>query len=232
MNYAIRELNFLKQKIYIEFLIQEVISETSNAFAGLMEEKDNETSTHILRMSRYSYIIARAYHENIETLSPRFMREILWYAPLHDIGKIGTPDSILLKEGPLTEDEMSIMKEHVNIGKRVIKKMNKRLFEIISAPVMKTAVEIIAGHHEKYNGRGYPLGLSGNNIPLAGRIVSFADVFDALTSKRPYKPAYSIEEAIKIIEGPMRDSFDPLVLKSFKLCLPEITEIYNKYKEV
>ena len=147
--------------------MQEVISETSNAFVGLMEEKDNETSSHILRMSKYSYIIARAYHEHIEALPPRFMREILWYAPLHDIGKVGTPDSILLKEGPLNEAEMDTMKEHVNIGQRVIKKMNERLIEILSSPLMKTAVEIIAGHHEKYNGDGYPQGLSGDKIPLA-----------------------------------------------------------------
>ncbi|MBI9105792.1 MAG: HD domain-containing protein [Spirochaetales bacterium] len=232
LNYSMRVLNLLKQKIYIEFLLQEVIAETSNSFVGLMEEKDNETSAHILRMSRYSYIIARSYHEHISPLSPRFMREILLFSPLHDIGKVGTPDAILLKKGPLDSGEMDIMKDHVDTGRRVIEKMNDRLFNIVSSPLMKTAVEIIAGHHEKYNGAGYPLGQKEGDIPLAGRIVALADVFDALTSKRPYKEAYSIEKALGIIETDMAGSFDPYVVRAFLHGMPEIKDTYDEFKEI
>ena len=230
--YAVRIINLLKQKFYTEYLLQQVISETSNSFVGLMEEKDNETSAHIKRMSRYSYIIAGAYHENIRPLLPRFMREILWYAPLHDIGKVGIPDAILLKEAGLSTDERSKMKEHVLIGVRVMEKMNEQLVNIVTTPMMRTAVEIISGHHEKFDGTGYPAGLKGKDIPLAGRIVAVADVFDALTSKRPYKEAFSFEKAIDIIEKEMNSSFDPEVLSAFRSSLSEIRGVYDKLKEV
>ncbi len=232
MNYISRVINLMKQKFYIEYLLQEVISETSNAFVGLMEEKDNETSDHIIRMSQYSYITARSYHMNVKPLKPRFMREILWYAPLHDIGKVGTPDAILLKEGPLTADEMKVMRRHVDSGISVIRKMNEKMQKIVSTPLMQTAVDIIAGHHEKFDGSGYPRGISGEDIPLAGRIVAMADVFDALTSKRPYKEAFSIETALSIIEGDMKNSFDPEVVSAFKLALPEVRRVYSALKEV
>ena len=232
MHYISRVINLMKQKFYTEYLLQEVISETSNAFVGLMEEKDNETSAHILRMSQYSYITALAYHDHIKPLHPRFMREILWYAPLHDIGKVGTPDAILLKEGSLSKEEMHIMKQHVATGMSVIHKMNDRLNKIVSSSLLQTAVDIISGHHEKFNGKGYPEGLSGEQIPLAGRIVAVADVFDALTSKRPYKEALSVEQALEIIEGDMAESFDPDVLKAFRHGMPEVRKIYDEFKEI
>ncbi len=232
MHYSHRILNLLKQKFYIEYLLQQVVSETSNAFILLMEEKDNETSAHIARMSRYSYTTAMFYHDNVKPLEPRFMREILWYSPLHDIGKVGIPDSILLKEGPLSPDEMQVMKNHVNIGSRVMEKMNASLLERVSFPLMQTAVEIIKGHHEKYDGSGYPEGLSGEGIPLAGRIVAVADVFDALTSRRPYKRALPVEEALNIMENDMVDSFDPEVMMAFKSGFPEILKTFEELKEI
>ena len=231
-NYISRVINILKQKFYIEFILQQVIAETSNAFVDLMEEKDNETSSHILRMSQYSYIIARSYHDSIKPLLPRFMREILWFAPLHDIGKVGIPDAILLKEGPLSDEQMKIMKGHVDIGLRVLEKMNVKIMNIVSSPLMRTGVEIISGHHEKFDGTGYPEGRKGRDIPLAGRIVAVADVFDALTSRRPYKEAFSIEKAVDIIENDMKNSFDPEVLKAFKLGLNEIKKVYDELKEI
>ena len=232
LHYVSRVINLMKQKFYIEYLLQEVIAETSNSFVGLMEEKDNETSDHILRMAHYSHITARIYHEIIEPLHPRFMREILWFSPLHDIGKVGIPDSILLKEGPLTPEQKIRMEGHVTSGVRVIEKMNARLQKLVSAPLMQTAVDIISGHHEKFNGEGYPEGLSGTAIPLAGRIAAVADVFDALTSRRPYKEAYTVEEALDIMENEMSGSFDPDVIKAFKTGMPEISRIYNRYKEI
>ncbi len=232
LNYTVRLVNLIKQNVYIEFLLQEIISEITNAFVTLMHEKDNETSNHIIRMSEYSYMIARSYHEHINPLSPRLMREIRWFSPLHDIGKVGIPDAILLKEGPLDDSEMTVMKSHVNIGMRVMEKMNSNLLNVASFPLMQTAIEIISGHHEKFDGSGYPFGLEGRDIPLAGRIVALADVFDALTSKRPYKAAFSIEKSVSIIEEEMGANFDPNVINAFKLCMNDIRHIYEKFKEV
>ncbi|MDC7124750.1 MAG: HD domain-containing protein [Spirochaetales bacterium] len=232
VKYANRIVGVYKSNLYFEYLIQQVVSETSSAFVDLMQEKDNETAAHISRMSLYSYIIANSYHKNIKHLHPGFMREILLFSPLHDIGKVGIPDNILLKEGILTKAEKKKMEEHVMIGQRVIEKMNSSLLNIIPVPLMNTAVDIIAGHHEKFNGKGYPLGLKGESIPLAGRIVSVADVFDALTSKRPYKDAWTVDVALNVMENEMKDSFDPEVFEAFKMCIPEILEVYEEQKEI
>ena len=125
--YAKRITDLLKQKLYIEYILQNVIADTSQSFVTLMNKKDNETAEHISRMSRYSYILAKKYSEKYKHLSPKFIREILWYSPLHDIGKVGIPDSILLKEGSLSKEEMDKMKEHVVIGEKVIEEINRRM---------------------------------------------------------------------------------------------------------
>lgn len=231
-NYANRLVNLVKQRLYIEFLLQEVVSGTSNSFVTLMHEKDNETSNHIVRMSRYSHIIARTYHDTVREISPRIIREILLFAPLHDIGKVGIPDSILLKEGPLDADQWRIMKTHVDIGRRILDDMNANLQKLVNFPILATAVDLIAGHHEKFDGSGYPEGLKGKDISLAGRIVAAADVFDALTSRRPYKKAFSIEEALRIMREEMTGHFDPEVLECLVRGLPEIEKVYERLKEV
>lgn len=227
-----RVMGLLKHKLYIEYILQDIIAQTSHSFVKLMDLKDNETAMHIKRMSKYSYIIAKKYMDKYKTLTPKYVREILWFSPLHDIGKVGIPDNILLKPGSLTPDEWKTMKSHVNIGEEVIDEMNYNLSEYFSLPAMKTAVEIIMGHHEKFDGNGYPRGLKGEDIPLAGRIASLADVFDALTSIRPYKKAFTIDEALHYLENEMSDNFDPNVYSCFKEALDEILVVYNKYKEV
>ena len=231
-DFAERIAGILKQKLYVEFLIQEIIAETSNSFITLMHEKDNETSLHTKRMTEYSYLIAAKYYSKYNTITPRFIREIKWFAPLHDIGKVGIPDSILLKEGPLDSNEFSIMKTHVDTGLKVLENMNNRLNNIMSRSVLQTAIDIIGGHHEKYSGAGYPQGLKENEIPLAGRIVAVADVFDALTSSRPYKKAFPVDKAVDIMENGMKGHFDPDIIECFKDTLPEILEIYNQFKEI
>lgn len=222
----------LRQKLYMEYLFQETIAESSRAFVTLMSEKDNETSLHITRMAHYSYILARTYNLHVARLEPSQMREILWFSPLHDIGKIGIPDRILHKPGPLDEAERELMQTHVAIGERVISTMNSRLEHMLSHSMLQTAVHIISTHHEKFDGTGYPRGLAGTAIPVSGRIVAVADVFDALTSRRPYKPAYGIRKALDIMNNLMPGHFDPAILECLDRSLNEIQQVYDEFKEV
>ena len=147
------------------------------------EFKDNETGLHIIRMSHYSRIIAE------KVSSDKLWSDLIFNtAPMHDVGKIGIPDKIILKPGKLNDDEWTIMKKHCEYGAEIIGDHNSR--------VLQMAKEIALTHHEKWDGSGYPYGLSGNNIPITGRIIALADVFDALTSERPYKSAWSVDKAV------------------------------------
>ncbi len=218
--------------LYTEFLFQETVAETTRAFVSLMSEKDNETSQHLVRMARYSFIVARKYNQTVRRLEPALLREILWFAPLHDIGKIGITDLILHKTGPLTDDERKTMQTHVFIGERVLREMDASLKQVLSESLLKTAIEIIGGHHEKFDGSGYPRGLAGENIPLAGRIVAAADVFDALTSKRPYKDAWPVEKAVSWMKNSMPGHFDPEVFGCLEASIEDIMMVYEELKEV
>lgn len=230
--HAKRVFSLVKNKLYLEYIVQDIIAQMSQSFTMLMSKKDNETSDHIRRMTLYSAIIARCYADLHGGVSQQFVREISWYAPLHDIGKIGIPDSILLKPGFLSPPEMETMKGHVPIGVRVLQDIDRRLSFYFPRRVMDTAVNIVRGHHEKFDGSGYPDGLKGEGIPLAGRIVAVADVFDALTSKRPYKEAFSVEKALHIMNHEMAGSFDPHVLDCLMRSQKEILRVYEKYREV
>jgi len=143
---------------------------------------------------------------------------------MHDIGKIGIPDRILMKEGKLDADEWRIMKKHSEYGAEIIGNDPLEL--------MRLAKEIALTHHEKWDGSGYPNGLEGTEIPLSGRIVAIADVFDALTSIRPYKPAWPVEQAIKYIDENSDSHFDPALVATFHECLPQILEIKEQYSEI
>lgn len=221
----------LKHRFVHEFLSQELIADTANSFVSLMNEKDNETAGHISRMALYSFTIAKNLSKKDFSISPGFPREILWFAPLHDIGKISIPDNILMKKGSLTTAESEIMKQHVNSGLKIIKGMNQRIGSILNQSVLKTAEDIISGHHEKYDGSGYPEGLKGREIPLAGRIAAIADVFDALTSRRSYKEAVPIEKALFIMEEEMKGFFDPYLYECFQDSVDEIFAIFKTHQE-
>ena len=166
------------------------------------EFKDEETGDHIIRIAQYSALMARklgmpeSYVENIE-----------YAAPMHDVGKIGIPDKILLKPGKLTPEEWQIMKGHTRIGARILSNSNSKILQM--------AQEIALNHHEHYNGKGYPQGLAGKNIPLSGRIVAIADAFDALTSKRPYKEPYPPEMVYQMLEKERGEHFDPEITDIF-----------------
>lgn len=176
------------------------------------EYKDNETGLHVIRMSHYAKEIALA-----AGMGTNDADELLNAAPMHDIGKIGIPDFILQKPGKLTPDEWEIMKTHTSIGATIIGEDNSNLLKIAHA--------IALNHHEKWDGSGYPNGLSGEAIPIEARIVAIADVFDALTSVRPYKTAWSIEAATRYIQEESGRHFDPDLVIAFITALPEIVTI-------
>lgn len=173
------------------------------------EYKDNETGNHILRMSHFAQMLAKA-----AGLSQEQADNILLAAPMHDIGKIGIPDNILLKPGKLNPEEWEIMKTHVNIG--------ADLLDGTDIPLLIMARNIALSHHEKWDGSGYPSGLSGKQIPIEGRICAICDVFDALTSKRPYKKAWPVEEAIAFLRQQKGKHFDPELVDLFETILDEV----------
>lgn len=223
--------NLLKDKLYSSYKVQQLIAKTAEGFVTLTREKDNETSNHIVRMSRYSYLIAKQLFSYGHELTPRYMREILWFAPLHDIGKIGIPDSVLTKPGRLDDAEWEQMKQHVQIGENVVGSMNRELAGAIDHPILDTGLEIVSTHHERWDGKGYPRGLAGEEIPFAGRIVAVADVFDALTSRRPYKPAFALGQALDILKEERGSHFDPEVLRAFFDVLPAIESTRTAFSD-
>lgn len=182
------------------------------------EYRDNETGLHIIRMSKFSQLLAR--HVGMGELEAEM---ILNASPMHDIGKIGIPDSILLKPGKLDSTEWEIMKTHTTIGAEILSGHDSEL--------MLMARDIAMAHHEKWDGSGYPLGLAGDDIPLVARIVALADVFDALTSVRPYKKAWSIEDTMAEISRLKGSHFQPDLVDSFHDILPQVTEIRNQYMD-
>lgn len=192
--------------------LEEAHLDTLHRLALAAEYKDKETVLHILRMSRYCAILARGLH-----LPPSDVEIILHASPVHDVGKIGIPDAILLKPGKLDREEWILMKQHATIGAHILSGSRSRLVQV---------GQIIAkSHHEKWDGSGYPEGLAKENIPLWGRICAVADVFDALTSKRPYKEAFSNEKAFKILKEERGKHFDPRIIDVFFEQLDDVLAI-------
>ncbi len=183
------------------------------------EYKDNETGLHVIRMSHYAQVLARA-----AGYSERQAENLLHAAPMHDIGKIGIPDAILQKPGKLDADEWNIMQQHAEIGALILGQED-------TSDLMITAREIALSHHEKWDGSGYPSGLAGEEIPVSARIVAIADVFDALTSVRPYKKAWSEEAAIDLIKEEAGKHFDPKLVELFLTHLDAIRQIKEQFRE-
>ncbi len=215
--------------------------ELIHCLARAAEYRDNETGRHVIRVGRYAEIIARRMG-----LDPQFVELIEHAAPLHDMGKVGIPDMILLKPGTLSPEEFEMMQRHCIYGKRTFEPMSRdewRMFkshtflgemimDVRSSPIITMAAKIALTHHEKWDGNGYPMGLSGEDIPLAGRITAVADVFDALSSKRPYKPAFPLERCFAIMEEGRGTHFDPKVLDAFLAAREDIVEIRMEYIDV
>ena len=183
------------------------------------EYKDNETGMHVIRMSHYARIVALAMGYGEQAAN-----ELLHAAPMHDIGKIGIPDAILTKPGKLTPEEWAIMQGHTVIGASILGNHPSGL--------LRLAATIALSHHEKWDGSGYPNGLAGEDIPEMARLVAIADVFDALTSVRPYKRAWSVEDAAQWIRSQSGGHFDPQVTTAFLDCLPEIIDVRERWGDV
>jgi len=199
---------------------------------ALAKARDNETGNHIIRTQQYVFALAqrlRAQGHHLESLSDHSIDVLVRAAPLHDIGKIGIPDDILLKNGSLSEEEWAIMKTHTLIGESVLD-----VAEIErdgDSSVIAKAIKIAGSHHERWDGTGYPRGLAGDAIPLEARIMSLADMYDALVSERPYKKAWSHDRAVGEIVSKRNTQFDPVIVDAFIYEQDIFKDIAQKYRD-
>lgn len=233
-NYAV----MLEQEVQIR--TEELASsrmEVVRCLARAAERRDDDTGQHIMRVGRYVGVIARTLGMSAETVA---MLEMA--AQLHDIGKIAIPDSILHKPGKLTAEEFKLMQTHCEIARGIISPAADRvgstngsigrsvtsLQQESTSPLMKLASRIAESHHEKWDGSGYPNGLKGHAIPIEGRMTAVADVFDALSTKRPYKKAFPLDKCVEIIREGSGRHFDPMIVEAFMARLPEIRQIQSE----
>lgn len=215
-------------------VMENLVISAVEGLAKLAESRDPETGDHLLRMSIYSSIIAQQLKNNSSygyQINNQYIRDILRFSPMHDIGKVGIEDNILLKTAQLTAEEWEVMKQHPVIGGDVLRRCEFQMNQV-GHTIFKLGIEIADSHHEKFNGKGYPNSLSGTNIPLSARIVAVADVFDALTSKRPYKDAWPVDKALNLLKDEAGNHFDPVVVQAFMDALDEIMKVYDKHKHV
>lgn len=208
----------LSQRAEAERRAYQAHLDTIHRLAIAAEYKDEDTASHIHRMSRYCGVLAEAIH-----LQPGEIESLVHASPMHDVGKMGIPDGILLKPGKLEPDEWEVMKTHTTIGGRILGGSDSELLE---------AGKVIAlSHHERWDGSGYPAGIGGEDIPLSGRIAAVADVFDALTTKRPYKVAMPNEEAFEIIRKGRGSHFDAELVDHFFGNLDQILAVQKQYRD-
>lgn len=193
--------------------------------ANLIESRDGTTGEHVKRTSQYvDFFVNKLIEKNVyrEELSNELINYIKRATPMHDIGKITVSDIILQKPGKFTDEEYSIMKNHAQAGRQLIQ---DNISKMIDSKFVEVASDIAAYHHEKWNGKGYPEGLKGEEIPLSARIVAIADVFDALVAKRQYKEGMSPEAALEIMQKDRGESFEPVLFDVFSEALPELKEM-------
>lgn len=227
-NYTNQMIHCLKERTHELIKTQDL---TIFSLASLAEIRDPETGAHIMRTQRYIKILAEYLwkNKNIDELNQNIIDLLFKSAPLHDIGKVGIPDHILLKPGKLDQDEFKIMKKHAEYGWESLCKSEK----IIGGnSFLKYAKEISKSHHEKWDGSGYPEGLKEINIPLSARLMALADVYDALISKRVYKPAFSHEKAKNIILDGSEHHFDPMVVDAFCKTEEKFKKVANEYIDI
>lgn len=214
-----RAMNGLEQRVREATQALEVReAELMAAISQAAEFRDPETGAHTIRVGRYAHLTARALG-----IADPYLADILKAAPMHDLGKIGIPDAILLKPGKLDEREFAVMRTHPALGAKIAMRSG--------SPVMKLAAEISLNHHEKFDGSGYPRGLSGENIPISGRLVAIADVFDALTTARPYKEAWPVERAREWMLSQVGTHFCPKCAGAFFAHWDEVLAIMAEFPD-
>jgi len=229
-NIARQVAHAFEKSVVTENLVVSAIT----GLARLAENRDPETGDHLVRMAIYSAYIAEElgregrYHGQINA---DYVRDLHRFAPMHDIGKVGVEDSILLKPGRLEPEERKEMERHPVIGGEVLRGCEAQM-NAVGHSMFTLGIEIAECHHEHFDGNGYPAGLSGEDIPLSARIVAVADVFDALTSRRPYKEAWTVERALGVIDEEAGHHFDPEVVSAFHQAMPRVMEVYERLKHV
>lgn len=206
------------KNVQLKDSIKQAYLETIYRLSVAAEYKDTDTGSHIKRMSRYSEIIAQAMGMDRD-----FCEKMLYASPLHDIGKIGIPDAVLLKPAKLNDEEWEIMRSHTIMGYEILKDADNELINF--------AGSIALYHHEKFDGTGYPGKIKGKDIPIEGRIVALADVFDALSSKRPYKEPWPLEKILDVIKKDSGTHFDPEVSEAFFNNIDKILAVRDSYDE-
>lgn len=235
----------LDAEVHRRMLENELIKEVSlHALALLAEKRDNETGNHLHRTQSYVSVLIRALrrHPRFEAAlaNPMDCQRMVHAAPLHDIGKVGIPDAILLKPGKLTPDEFEIMKTHAAIGRQALadaiervrhRQPFSRVDSDTSLAFLVTAQDIAGGHHEKWDGSGYPQGLAGDAIPLAARLMAVADVFDALMSRRHYKQAFPLEQVLEIMREGRGKHFDSDIADAFVQSVDEFVAISRRFAD-
>jgi HD-GYP domain-containing protein (c-di-GMP phosphodiesterase class II) len=197
----------------------------------LAEYRDEETTRHLERVSMMAGILAReAQREGpyAAGISDDYIDALVQAAPMHDIGKVGVPDEILAKPGKLTDEEFEIMKTHTEIGRRVLSRAVGPAYPV---PQLQICIDIAYCHHERYDGKGYPRGISGEEIPLAGRIIALVDAYDAITSERRYSPAKPHEAAVQIIRSGSGGHFDPVLVDAFLRCHERFDQVRSQHAE-
>jgi HD-GYP domain-containing protein (c-di-GMP phosphodiesterase class II) len=214
-----------------DIFIEDMVVSSTLALAVLTEERDPETGEHLNRMKIYSRMLAEYLSKENkykDVIDMTYINAIERFSPLHDIGKVAIRDDILLKPGKLTKEEFEIMKTHTTYGGKVLRMADENLKKR-GRSIFAMGIEIAEGHHEWWNGTGYPYGKQGEEIPLSARIVAVADVLDALTSKRPYKRAFSFQESLDIIIEDSGKHFDPYIINVLLKNIVKFKERYRRF---
>ena len=216
---------------------QEVIAaqaSTITAFCALAEARDNETGNHIRRTQHYVRILAENLRDHPrfrDKLDEEVIQLLFKSAPLHDVGKVATPDAILLKNGKLTPEEWVLMKQHCEYGRNAIMQAESALGGVSDASFLLYAAEIAYGHHERWDGSGYPQGIASDAIPISARLMAVADVYDALISRRVYKPPFPHEQALSMIVAERGQHFDPDIVDALLRVAGEFAEIAHSFRD-